>query len=809
MAVKVVEGSIKNIINLLCNFADSKNNLITKEIEDEIQRTNDYKVKTDEAIASASLDLKELEKQKKTMEDGPEVFVEFLKSFNDNELLKDFLRNFGFVNCLKEYEDAYNQEKKTNRIKNRIATNLKNIKCELKQLEFSSVRYVESLKNNSEMLRNVNSALADLKYLIEASIAGNGSINKDYIERILAPIIQAANMKRLILPKDFVKKAEKALFFPEDEGLKEIYDMFKKDKKTVKVDFVNEEVVNQFAEVPNSNMGNDSIALVEEAKEDEVVSSYEEDSFENPIEEEMSEEETVTEEQIDDITQSEDVEEEPTFVKEDEDVEDVEDVEDLLNDNHEEEQATTGNVEENVQAFVEEPEDVVLENEAEETESVDVPEAEESEEIVAENEEKYEEGNLASSIIEEMSDELSSEPYYYGLDENRMSDELKELLVDSDNKMIENNIETLKALNVDDDMLYYEKDGYSYLTDKDLSSKINILRSKGISEKAIANSVELFYITCSLESIKEGINALENSDLKYDSHYLPILNIGIDKFLDSLSQLRKSGIEPDESEIAAYLPILAKYHENVKPILKIYKKYGVSFLKKNGKYDLSVFVKSPFEVLKSVNDLIENGQEELINGNPEILSFNTDTVIKRILYLENANTSYKSSDGVYADFVVKPMLFVKDFGHPQLIDFPSTKECNDELVNSMGDDMTSIYRELLDNYYATDKLFEPIELYQEEKAVFDELKAYFENELGAKLVSKNAYEMNGMLISRNKFEKNLSLLVSTLVPNGEDLVSQAREVLMTAALYNTRRPSGKVIEMPMKEDTSRFGGMVA
>ena len=89
------------------------------------------------------------------------------------------------------------------------------------------------------------------------------------------------------------------------------------------------------------------------------------------------------------------------------------------------------------------------------------------------------------------------------------------------------------------------------------------------------------------------------------------------------------------------------------------------------------------------------------------------------------------------------------------------------------------------------------------------MKAYFENELGAKLVSKNAYEMNGMLISRNKFEKNLSLLVSTLVPNGEDLVSQAREVLMTAALYNTRRPSGKVIEMPMKEDTSRFGGMVA
>lgn len=801
MAVKVVEGSIKNIVNLLCNFADSKNNLITNEIEEEIQRTNDYKVKTDEAIASASLDLKRLENKKKIMEQGPEAFDKFANSFKNNQLLIDFLQNLGFVNCLKEYEEAYNQEKKTNRIKNKIATNLENIKCELKQLEFSSLRYVESLKNSSEMLRSVNSALADLKYLIEASIDGNGSINKDYIERILDPIIQAANRIRLILPKDFVKKAEMILFFPEDEGLKAIYEKSKGNEDSVRINFVNEEI--QSEKIPNNDLNNDSIDLVGEEIEDETISSYEEDSFENPLKEEMPEEETVIEEQIDDITQSEDVEEEPTFVEEDEDVKN------LLNDNHEEEQATTGDVEENVQTFVKEPEEVNIENEAEEIESVDVSEAEETGEIVAENEEKYEEGNLASSIIEEMSDELSSETYYYGLDENRMSEELKKLLIDSDSKVIENNIDTLKALNVDDDMLYYEKDGYSYLTDKDLSSKINILRSKGISEKAIANSVELFYITCSLESIKEGINSLENSDLKYDSHYLPILNIGIDKFLDSLSQLRKSGIEPDESEIAAYLPILAKYHENVKPILKIYKKYGVSFLKKNGKYDLSVFVKSPFEVLKSVNDLIENGQEELINGNPEILSFNTDTIIRRILYLENANTSYKSSDGVYADFVVKPMLFVKDFGHPQLIDFPSTKECNDELVNSMGDDMTSIYRELLDNYYATDKLFEPIELYQEEKAVFDELKAYFENELGAKLVSKNAYEMNGMLISRNKFEKNLSLLVSTLVPNGEDLVSQAREVLMTAALYNTRRPSGKVIEMPMKEDTSRFGGMVA
>ena len=125
--------------------------------------------------------------------------------------------------------------------------------------------------------------------------------------------------------------------------------------------------------------------------------------------------------------------------------------------------------------------------------------------------------------------------------------------------------------------------------------------------------------------------------------------------------------------------------------------------------------------------------------------------------------------------------------------------------------MCSIFIEVLDKFYADDRSYKAVELSDEEKSVFGELKSLLEKEFEAKLVNKNAYEMNGVIVSRNKFERNLSCLVSALLSNGEDLLSEARELLIVAALYNSRRPVGKIIDFPNEAEkkASYLGGMAA
>ena len=692
--------------------------------------------------------------------------------------------------------DSHEAEQRNSTIKERVETDIATLSDKLKKLEAADMALEERLKKDYSTLENINNATADAKILIDASVSGNGSFNRDFVEQTFIPFENLANSFDIIFPEKFVEDASKAIFFPQD-GFAKVVDDYKHGKykeilysntPSEKIDMNNAVETEIIKEVPINNVSvEEDVEVTEEETTPEITEAVVEKIAPEEIEEvneevvpeETEEEFEPVEEKNEDVT--EEVEEETT--------------EDIVEDTKEEE--------------VEEPTEDIAE------EIVEEPVSEEIEETKEEIETPV--GNVADKIIEEMNDEVANlevamdaNNNEFGLNDAKISDGLKTLLVSADKMLVENNIENLKALNVTDDTFYYVSGDYSYLTDKDLVNKLNYLRGKGVPEKAVLNAVELHYIDCSLEIIKEGVNALENSELGFDKKYMAIFKYGVDNFFRALEELRNSGIEPDDSEIASYLSILTKYADNVAPDTEILKDYGISLLRKNGKYELGLYMKKPGDLVQSIDDIIENGEEALINSTPEVLAMDTDTIVQRLNYVKKNKVDYKEGE-VYADYIYKPGLFNREFNTPELETIGTRAECNVALEKSLNHDLCSIFIEVLDKFYEDERSYKAVELSEEERVVFEELKALLEKEFNAKLINKNTYEMNDVTISRNKFERNLSCLVSALLSNGEDLLSEAREVLIVAALYNSRRAEGMIMNIPheVEKETASLGGMVA
>ncbi len=761
MAEKIVDGSYKeNIYYLLCNLANIGNrSIVLVAIEEEINRKQAAKEANEKEIIDVNDKLNLAKSLKNTMQDGPGEFSNYVKRFNNNKLLVDYLQALGFKNCLDDYMKAHEDEQKTNKVKNRVDNDVKLLSDRLHKLESEGAVLEGQLKNDLDILNNIERATKDVETLVEASVTGNGSFNRDFVEQTFIPFQNIARTFGIIFPEKFVEDASKAIFFPQD-GFDKVVEEFREGK---------------VKEILYSNIS-DKIDLAT-INEGEVIREV-------PINNVSVEGLNVPEVDSDET-------------KDNEEIELTTDVEE-----------PSEEVEEDVQAI----EEKVEENVPEET-SVEKVENEAS----FEKDNNDDTSNVADRIIEEMNDEVAcldivvdGTKNELGLEDAKISEGLRKLIDTTDTKLVENNIETLKALNVKDDTFYYVDGNYSYLTDADLAFKLNYLRGKGVPEKSIVSAVEVHYLDCSLEKIKEDVNALENSEIGFDKRYMAIFKYGVDLFFKALDVLRDNGIEPDDAEIAAYLSILARYSDNIDADTDILKDYGISLLRKNGKFELGVYSKKPADLVQSVDAIIENGEDALLNSTPEVLAMNTITILKRILYAKKVNADYKEGE-VYADYIYKPFLFKKEFNNPELEEIGSCRDCNIALEKSLNNDLCSIFIEVLDKFYADDRSYKAVELSDEEKSVFGELKSLLEKEFEAKLVNKNAYEMNGVIVSRNKFERNLSCLVSALLSNGEDLLSEARELLIVAALYNSRRPVGKIIDFPKEAEkkASYLGGMAA
>ena len=442
---------------------------------------------------------------------------------------------------------------------------------------------------------------------------------------------------------------------------------------------------------------------------------------------------------------------------------------------------------------------------------------EETTEVVSENivPQEFEENPFvemeSSSDKEEETEpieEVDNSVENYSLDETKCSKELLDLLKNADSSLIKKNREELEILNCDKEY-YYCKDGYSYLTDTELSSKLNFLRSKRIDDAAIAQAISCHYICDSFSEIEEKTRVIEQNG-EFNKSYLPLLKYNPAKFFEAIKNLNDYSIEPDEKEKAQYLVLLANGSDNIIGDTEVLKEYEVSLLRKNGKYELGLYTKSPLQLQKSLDDIIETGEEDLIASTPEVLREDSDYIVRMIKYLQDNNIDYKD-DGIYADFISKPMLFKSQFPEAELDELEPVSSSNEKLASVLNNEYCSLLINILTRYYESENSYKQISLTEEERIDCDRLKAMFREQMGAELVGKSTYKINDNYVSRNKFERNLNFLVSGLKSKGQDVIAMGKEILLVCALFGSRKCSTKKIELPEvanSDDMSR-GGMAA
>lgn len=802
MAERIIDGTENNIFNLLCNLADSENSIALDAANKEIEDLNSQIEEISERISSVTSELEETKEQKGIMEKGPAAFSSFVDEFNKNTLLVSYFHILGYDNYLDNPVASHEEEQRTSAKYDEIESKIDSLSNKLEELENESLLLNNKLENDNKILGNIKFFTERIKLLIDASISGNGSYTKDYVIETLSYFQDVCKEFGIIFPSNYIDSGSMAIFFPNFPG-KEFA-----------------QVVNQYREGNIGKLmytGEGDTSLIDNIPEDkkEDLFNISVDSLTSTGEADSSDEEIVFSVPIDDedvptVDQAEQYQDEKIidFSTGEKKASEETQLEDIAGSSLEE---TSSEAEEPVSIFdeiaptVSEPE-LVAEDDLSFAYPPDADNVIDLQDIFAKMQASIERGYASAVKMMEETEKSNK----FGLDDSLISEELNSLLKSADANVVKNNIENLEALNIDKNYFYVVDDGYSVLVDGDLVNKINYLRGKKVPEKSVKNAVISGYLRGSLESIKASIIDLENSEYGFDKKYLPLLKYGVQPFFDSIDYLKKSGIEPDESEIQAFLVILSKFYKNIEVDTEVLKDYSVGALRSNGKFELGYGKKTPKELIDFLDAVIELGEEDLINNVPEVLSMNLDTVLKRLWYAKSNGIDYKEGT-VYADYIIKPGLFNREFNNPELGEIKSCEECNKLLDASLNNDLCSIFMEVLDKFYADSRSYKSVELNEEQQGIYEKLKDMLESLFSASLVSKNAYDIQGTIISRNKFERNLSCLVCTLNDNGEDLLSEAKEILLVSALYNSRRPEEMMLKIPqeIQEESVSMGGMAA
>ena len=795
MAERIIDGTENNIFNLLCNLADSENSIALDAANKEIEDLNSQIEDISERISSVTSELEETKEQEGIMEKGPAAFSSFVDEFNKNTLLVSYFHILGYDNYLSNPVASHEEEQRTSAKYDEIVNKIDSLSKELEELENESLMLNNKLENDNKILGNIKFFTERIKLLIDASISGNGSYTKDYVIETLSYFQDVCKEFGIIFPSNYIDSGSMAIFFPNFPG-KEFVEvvnqyregnigklMYTGEGDTPLIDSTSEDIKDDLF-----NISVDSLASTEEEvgsqekNHGEANSSDEEIVFSVPIDDE---------EDVPTVDQAEKYQDEKII--------DFSTGEEKTSKETSSEAAEPVSIIDEIEPTVSEPKLV------DEEYSPDVDKVIDLQDVFARMQASIDRGYASIKMMEE-----TEKPNKFGLDDSLISEELNSLLKSADANVVKNNIDNLEALNIDKNYFYVVNDGYSILVDADLVNKINYLRGKKIPEKSVKNAVISDYLRGSLESIKASIIDLENSEYGFDKKYLPLLKYGVQPFFDSIDYLKKSGIEPDESEIQTFLDILSKFYKNIVVDTEVLKDYSVGALRSNGKFELGYGKKTPKQLVEFLDAVIELGEEDLINNVPEVLSMNLDTVLKRLWYVKSNGIDYKEGT-VYADYIIKPGLFNREFNNPELGEIKSCEECNKLLDASLNNDLCSIFMEVLDKFYADSRSYKSVELNEEQQGIYEKLKDMLESLFSASLVSKNAYDIQGTIISRNKFERNLSCLVCTLNDNGEDLLSEAKEILLVSALYNSRRPEEMMLKIPqeIQEESVSMGGMAA
>ena len=429
------------------------------------------------------------------------------------------------------------------------------------------------------------------------------------------------------------------------------------------------------------------------------------------------------------------------------------------------------------------------ESEPEEEQTTEVVEEEPTSEPDFQPEEVVEENN--DNNIEEFLTSIGLDIEGFKNDNTEDIEAIYQILSSVEQRVIEENYEILRSISLESEV-YKMRKGHMYLADSDLNRKLTLLRAKGISEAKIQELIK--YTNSGLRedfaTVEARVIAIENLHQKLDEENINLLQVDVAQYEKNLETLASNGYELDEKEIRNHNLLLFE-SLNIPSNVEVLKEYLISIVRNNGKYALSVFWKTPIELLTDIDNLIEADLENIIATNPETLGVSATEVIKRIRYCEekgepiyegNGRTEFCKHISSYSDFYKK---YGPSKNFPSII---SMNEVNSMLPRLIGnEDYTEIIINTLESDYSNIKSLVGIEIVPEMKEEYDRLRHIMENQYNATVAGKYTYRLGDVCISKNKFERNLILVLNALAQSKQSSNGVEREIILASALFNLRQ----------------------
>lgn len=543
-------------------------------------------------------------------------------------------------------------------------------------------------------------------------------------------------------------------------------------------DIFTEEEVTQLAKLimfPEDGLieYNDSYTEEDAAKYSIYDSEPVEEPTEDPVEEDTTEdEETITpspEELINNV-------EEPT------EEEDTTSEEPVVEEQDEEEKARLERAEEVYQNIISNNEVTdIIEHQGDTTElSLDSLNAS------SDDEEEKEETPVEETPAREL-DEIDKYIESTGLDITKVSEELKQLLSESDIKQIEENYEILRSAYVSEETIYNVVNKHNYLTDADLNKKITLLRAKGISELKIKELLEKeeSKLREDIDTLGESIDAVANKDGKITNDNIYKIDLNNDLYDENKKALENAGYDIEEKEERNFSTVIYS-SPYINKDIDILKEYLISIIKRNSKYALSVFWKNPTELMEDIDDIIESGLENILETNPEVLEESAAELIKRVKYCEeNDHKVYLGEDkDAYCDYITSYARFQEKIG--AIEDLPElNSRKNNEIVKLLGDSefaqkIVSSLEEYYKNPAAYDRFSDKVVETAENIRQSEMTNVNYED------AGKYTYKINDVCISKNKISRNIKVILNTLESENTRSDGHEKEILLASILYNLR-----------------------
>ena len=381
--------------------------------------------------------------------------------------------------------------------------------------------------------------------------------------------------------------------------------------------------------------------------------------------------------------------------------------------------------------------------------------------------------------------------FYEENDKEENIDELMSELSSTDKELIASNYEALKALNAEVAAYRYRR-GHSYLSDKELSQKLTLLRSKNISENIIKTMLEQADsgLLESLETIKDRFKAAEELGTPIDDEHSDLLGQDLVRLAANISLLKADEINVDDKEIRNFQYVLS-HSEFVREDLEILKNYLINIARSNDKYALGVFAKDPYDLITDIDNIIENNLEDVLSTNPEVLSGRSGAFVERVKYFEGLKKPILDTTGksVYAPYVLSVSEAFKEMGGKVEIPLSiAESEINPLIPEIIGNENTvSSIVDILNEYYKEEKEYKDIDLSDTATEAYARLMERFEQTFHAVSETKYAYKVADEFISKLKLERHLKVIITTLEKTGQSIDGIENEVLLTAMLYNHRQ----------------------